>query len=183
MVRYGFIRSKEDIKFLILYALGFLNEPVNFDAVVDICTWCDDGFSYFELSDAFYELVHTGHLSESEDSSGPLYAITPRGREASALFEKRLPFTVREAAQKSALRVVRRQRRDAAVRTEVRELSENDLVVTLRMEDVFSIEMHVVNHAQASLLERNFKENAEKMYQTLLNTLIEDYTGSEVDRS
>lgn len=178
MVRYGFIRTKEDIKFLILYALGFLDEPVSFDAVVDICTWCDDGFSYFELSDAFQDLVRTGHLLESE---GPQYAITPRGREASAVFEKKLPFTVREAAQKSALRVVRRQRRDAAVRTEVRETSPDDLVVTLQMEDVFSIQMHVVSRAQASLLERNFKENAEKMYQTLLNALIADYSESEAD--
>ncbi len=181
MIRYGFIRTKDDIKFLVLYALGFLTEPISFDAVVDICTWCDDGFGYFELSDAFSDLVRTGHLLESEGEGGPVYAITQRGREASDLFEKKLPFTVREAAQKSALRVVRRQRRDAAVRTEVRELDENDLVVTLKMEDVFSVEMHVVSRAQASLLERNFKANAEKMYQTLLNALIEDYAESEAD--
>lgn len=181
MVRYGFIRTKEDIKFLILYALGFLTEPVSFDAVVDICTWCDDGFGYFELSEAFSDLVRTGHLSETPGEDGPLYAITERGREASAVFEKKLPFTVREAAQKSALRVVRRQRRDAAVRTEVHTIAENDLVVTLQMEDVFSIQMHVVSQAQASLLERNFKENAEKMYQILLNTLIANYSESGAD--
>lgn len=176
MTRYGFIRTKEDIKFLILYAMGFLSEPVSYDAVVDICTWCDGGFGYFELSEAFYELVGTGHLLESGAGGAALYEITARGREAATVFEKKLPFTVREAAQKSALRVVRKQRRDAAVRTGVRELADNDLVVTLEMEDVFSVEMHVVSRAQASLLERNFKGNAEKMYQTLLGALIEDYS-------
>ncbi|RKJ78656.1 DUF4364 family protein [Butyricicoccus sp. 1XD8-22] len=181
MTRYGFIRTKEDIKFLILYAMGFLPGPVSFDAVVDICTWCDGGFGYFELSEAFYELLDTGHLSGQGDGGAALYEITPRGREAAVVFEKKLPFTVREAAQKSALRVVRKLRRDAAVRTAVREVAENDLVVMLEMEDVFSVEMHVVSRAQASLLERNFKENAEKMYQTLLNALIADYSDGETD--
>ncbi|MCI8857572.1 MAG: DUF4364 family protein [Clostridiaceae bacterium] len=181
MIRYGFIRTKEDIKFLILYAMGFLTEPVSFDAVVDICTWCDDGFGYFELSEAFQELVGTGHLREYEESEGAQYAITPRGREAAEVFEKKLPFTVREAAQKSALRVVRKQRRDAAIRTEVTEAAENDFIVTLTMEEVFSLDMHVVSRAQASLLEKNFRGNAEKMYQTILNALIQDGTESEDD--
>ena len=171
MVRYGFIHTKEEIKFLILYAMGFLTEPVSFDAVVDICTWCDEGFGYFELSEAFHELVDTGHLSEEKGES--LFSITGLGREAAAVFEKNLPFTVREAAQKSALRVVRKQRRDAAIRTSVTEVSENDLIVTLSMEDVISLDMHVVSHAQASLLEKNFKANAERIYQTILNALIE----------
>ncbi len=174
MIRYGFIRTKEEIKFLILYALGFLTEPVNFDAVVDICTWCDDGFGYFELSEAFHELVDTGHLNERQTAGEAVYLITERGREAAAVFEKNLPFTVREAAQKSALRVVRKQRRDAAIYTAVKGFAENDLIVTLSMEEVFSLHMHVVSRAQAALLEKNFKKNAEKMYQTILNALIED---------
>ena len=41
--------------------------------------------------------------------------------------------------------------------------------------------MHVVSRAQASLLEKNFRGNAEKMYQTILNALIQDGTESEDD--
>ena len=174
MVRYGFIHTKEEIKFLILYAMGFLTEPVSFDVVVDICTWCDEGFGYFELSEAFHELVDTGHLSEEKKTGESLFSITGLGREAAVVFGNNLPFTVREAAQKSALRVVRKQRRDAAICTSVTELSGNDLVVTLSMDEVFSLEMHVVSHAQASLLEKNFKANAERIYQTILNALIEE---------
>lgn len=174
MVRYGFIHTKEEIKFLILYAMGFLAEPVSFDAVVDICTWCDEGFGYFELSEAFRELVDTGHIREDKHAGESLFAITGLGREAAAVFEKDLPFTVREAAQKSALRVVRKQRRDAAIQTAVDAVAKDDLIVTLSMEEVFSLEMHVVSPAQASLLEKNFKANAEKIYQTILNALIEE---------
>ena len=53
MVRYGFIHTKEDIKFLVLFAMDLLPFPVTFETVVDLITWCDDGFGYFELSEAF----------------------------------------------------------------------------------------------------------------------------------
>ena len=59
--------------------------------------------------------------------------------------------------------------------------AENDFIVTLTMEEVFSLDMHVVSRAQASLLEKNFRGNAEKMYQTILNALIQDGTESEDD--
>ena len=39
MVRYGFIHSKEDIKFLILFAMDLLPFPVSFSTVVDLTTW------------------------------------------------------------------------------------------------------------------------------------------------
>ena len=66
-------------------------------------------------------------------------------------------------------------RRDAAILTRVEELSEHDLLVTMTMKDVFSIQMNVVNRAQASLLERNFRGNAEKIYQVLLGAVTDDY--------
>lgn len=175
MVRYGFIRAKEDIKFLVLYAMGFLDFPVSFGSVADICTWCDDGFSYFELQEAFYEMVDTEHIARVSEAGEPLYRITALGRETAKLFESSLPYTVRESAQASALRVVRELRRDAAISTAVEPRAKNDLVVRLDLEDVFSIHMHVVSRSQAALLERRFRKNAEKIYNVLLEALIQEY--------
>ena len=172
MGRHGFIRTKEEIKFLILYATGFLPFPVDLENIVDLCTWCDEGFGYFELKEAFDEMLSTGHMAEPEPGK---YAVTEKGRDTMELFEKNLPYTVREAAQQSALRVVQKLRRDAAILTRVEELSEHDLLVTMTMKDVFSIQMNVVNRAQASLLERNFRGNAEKIYQVLLGAVTDDY--------
>ena len=36
MVRYGFIHTKEDIKFLVLFAMDLLPFPVTFETVVDL---------------------------------------------------------------------------------------------------------------------------------------------------
>ena len=175
MVRYGFIHSKEDIKFLILFAMDLLPFPVSFSTVVDLTTWCDEGFGYFELSEAFYEMVPTGHIEERTGGDDTLYSITDKGREAIRVFEKQLPYPVREAAQRSALRVVLQIRRDAAIHTSVTERAANDLTVRMEMEQVFAVEMDVVSRAQASMLEHTFKANAEAIYQTLLSAMTADY--------
>lgn len=175
MARYGFIHSKEDIKFLVLFAMDLLPFPVSFSTVVDLTTWCDEGFGYFELSEAFYEMVPTGHIEEHKGDGEPRYSITDKGREAIRVFEKQLPYPVREAAQRSALRVVRQIRRDAAIHTSVVERAPDDLTVRMEMEQVFAIEMDVVSHAQAAMLERTFKANAEAVYQTLLAAMTADY--------
>ncbi len=175
MVRYGFIHSKEDIKFLILFAMDLLPFPVSFSTVVDLTTWCDEGFGYFELSEAFYELLPSGHITEQPADGGKQYSITEKGREATRIFEKQLPFPVREAAQRSAIRVVRQIRRDAAIHTSVTERADNDLTVRMEMDQVFAVEMAVISRAQASMLERTFKANAEAIYQTLLSALTANY--------
>ena len=167
MVRYGFIHTKEDIKFLVLFAMDLLPFPVSFSTIVDLTTWCDEGFGYFELSEAFYEMEET------------LYAITEKGREATRIFEKQLPYPVREAAQRSALRVVRQIRRDAGIHTAVTEHGPNDLTVRMEMEQVFAVEMNVVSHGQAAMLERTFKENAEAVYQTLLTAMTKNYANEK----
>ena len=170
MVRYGFIHTKEDIKFLVLFAMDLLPFPVSFSTIVDLTTWCDEGFGYFELSEAFEEISDEGET---------LYAITEKGREATRIFEKQLPYPVREAAQRSALRVVRQIRRDAGIHTAVTEHGPNDLTVRMEMEQVFAVEMNVVSHGQAAMLERTFKENAEAVYQTLLTAMTKNYANEK----
>lgn len=181
MVRHGFIHSKEDIKFLVLFAMDLLPFPVSFSTIIDLTTWCDEGFGYFELSEAFYEMVPTGHIEEYPGEPEPTYQITAKGREATRVFEKQLPYPVREAAQRSALRVVRQIRRDAAIHTSVTERTANDLTVRMEMEQVFAIEMDVVSRAQAAMLERTFKNNAEAVYQTLLSAMTADYETEKED--
>ena len=99
------------------------------------------------------------------------------------VFEKQLPYPVREAAQRSALRVVRQIRRNAAIHRGVTERAANDLTVRMEMEQVFAIEMDVVSHGQAAMLERTFKNNAEAIYQTLLGAMTADYETEKEDET
>lgn len=176
MIRYGFIRTKDEIKFLILTCMSDVPFPISYDAVVDICTWCDDGFGYFELSEAFSELQDSKHIEKSSDENGKdIFSITQKGLDTAQAFRNRLPYTVREAAEISALRVVRKIRRDSQVITHTEKHGDKDFVVELSMQDIFSVRMNVVSAEQASLLEGNFRKHAEAMYQELLSVLTKTY--------
>ena len=100
MARYGFIKTKEDVKFLILYSMCYLPDPATFEIMLDVCTWCDDGFTWFDFKEAFDELVATGHIAIADPCADTTYQISEKGREALAAFENRLPYTVREAARR-----------------------------------------------------------------------------------
>ncbi|WP_370814609.1 DUF4364 family protein [Butyricicoccus pullicaecorum] len=179
MARYGFIKTKEDVKFLILYSMCYLPDPATFEIMLDVCTWCDDGFTWFDFKEAFDELVATGHIAIADPCADTTYQISEKGREALAAFENRLPYTVREAAQRSALRVVRQAHRDAVISTHSEAVQENDYLVRMGIDEVFALEMHAANAEQASLLEKTFRAHAEEIYQTLLHAMTRDYETKE----
>ena len=99
MPRYQYIRTKDDVKFLVLYAMELLPRAVTFEDVVDLVTMCDDGFSWFELREAFDELCESGLLDAETRADEPVYRVNDRGREVGAAFVNRLPFSVRRLAQ------------------------------------------------------------------------------------
>lgn len=179
MARYGFIKTKEDVKFLILYALCYLPEAATFETLLDVCTWCDDGFGWFEFKEAFDELVATGHIAVADPCADTTYRISDKGQEALAAFHNRLPYTVREAAQRSALRVVRQAHRNAVISTHSEQIQPNDFLVRMGIDEVFALEMHAANADQASLLEKTFRAHAEEIYQTLLHAMTKDYEAAE----
>lgn len=74
---------------------------------------------------------------------------------------------------------VRQIRRDAGIHTAVTEHGPNDLTVRMEMEQVFAVEMNVVSHGQAAMLERTFNENAEAVYQTLLTAMTKNYANEK----
>ena len=182
MNRYGYIRDKDDIKFLILYVMTFLTEPVLFENLADMAL-CDGGFGYLEFADAAGELVKSSHIVSEERDDGDFYSITEKGRATAAAFEKQLPGMVRAAAQRSALRVVRELRRNATIdtRTVIRKDGTKAVCLSVMGGDVpvFHIELMVMNDTQADMLIGNFKRHAEQVYSGMMSVLLNDYTSTE----
>lgn len=182
MPRHGFIRDKLEIKYLVLFILKQLTEPVPFAQLAEM-TMCDDAVDYFEFADAAMELVSSGHISEADDEAGAaLYQITQKGRQAADTCENSLPYSVRMAAQRSILVVVSRMRRDASIRTEVLE-KDGSVAAVCRLSDdsgvILSLELMTVTRQQAVLLENNFKRSAEQIYNAILAAMLEDYSKEE----
>jgi predicted MarR family transcription regulator len=178
MSNSGYIRDKLDIKFLILFILKHLDRPASFADITEMAM-VDNGFGFFELSEAFHEMVASGHITEKAEGDTLLYSITEHGRETSELYLTRLPSSVRAAAQRAVIKVMARMRRDACIETSTETLSENHLVTTLSMSDgmdsLIKLELLTVNSEQAALLEANFKKNAEAIYNAIIAAMLKDY--------
>ena len=166
MSRTGFIHDKLDIKFLILYLMARVASPVDFATLADL-TFCDDGVEYFDFAASVAELVETGHLQ----LEGERYTITEKGRRS-------LAFSVRRKCDRNLARVNGVLRRDAQVRAEI--LPREDSGVTLRLildddkGNIMTLDMLTVSEEQAGQLAENFRAQPEKLYESILQTLLEN---------
>ena len=174
MQQHGFIRDELDMKFLILFILKHLREPVAFVDFIEMAL-VDTGVTYFELASAFMNLVELGNIS---DLGHDTYEITEMGRNASDAYESRLRSSVREKALAAIMRVQSRIRRDRSILCETIIKDESTAIARMRMSDdkdpILNLEMLCVSAAQASMLQKNFKQYAETIYNEILVVLTKD---------
>ncbi|MBQ1270088.1 MAG: DUF4364 family protein [Clostridia bacterium] len=175
-MRQGYIRETEDVKYLILYSLGLLPFTITEEDLLEIVL-IDDGFGYFEFATAFHELLQSEHISAVETGGHKEYLLTLKGKEVVELMEDQLPASVCDKAQAAAIRVVRRIRRADSIRTEHRMNSDGTYTTTLTVRDknaeLVSVSMLVYSEQQCRILEENFRNNAEYVFKSLLNMLLD----------
>jgi len=179
MPQYGFIRDKLQVKFLVLFILNQLKQPISFSDLAEI-SMCDKAVGYFEFSDAAAELLASGHMEKIQDGEfAELFSITKKGAQNASISESSLPYAVRMAAQRSMLAVLSRIRREASVQTKITE-NDDELTVACSLSDdqsrLISVELLVANPQQAALIEQNFKQNAVSIYNAVIGAMLKDYT-------
>lgn len=175
---HGYLRDKTEIKYFILYAMNELPFPISEPDLLDLCL-IDEAFGYFEFSEAFSELLKTGHVQQERTEQGDVtYHITPKGRNAAEIFEGELRKSVRDKAQAAVIRVVRKIRRNSSIKTATSENSDGTFNVHLSITDqeapVIALDIMVMNKRQSALLEENFKQDAETIYGEILRILLSD---------
>lgn len=169
---YKYIRTNEQIKYLILTCMKHLKFPLTFTDIYDTCSWCDEGFTYFDLRQAFDELYEKVLIYSFEKDDKELFWITEAGKEAALIFQNDIPNTVRKMAEVSALRVMKKVRRETEITSKIEKAGDDDYQVTLTMQNVIEIKMSVVTYVQASALSENFKKSAEEIFQEVLTSII-----------
>ena len=173
MGRTGFIHDKLDIKFLILYLMARVAEPVDFPTLTDL-TFCDDGVEYFSYAEALSELIDTEHLKEEDGR----YAITEKGRRNGEACESSLPFSVRRRCDRNLAQVNGILRRNAQVRTELLPREDGDTTLRLILDDdsgnIMTLDLLMVSPELANQLGERFRAEPEKLYHTILNHLLEE---------
>ncbi len=173
MPQVGFIRSKQEIKFLILYIAERLIAPVPFEVMQEL-TMCDPAVDFFEFSECLNHLVETGHMTRSRDE---LYAITEKGVRNGRACAEELPYSVRLTADRLAKEQNERIRRQKQVQSSVAPRSDNTFVALVSFNDddgrpLWRMELALPDEKQAQDLVKRFQEHPERMYFSLVDLLF-----------
>lgn len=167
----GFIREEKDVMYLILYALRFFPFVISESDLMDVVL-IDDGFGYFEFRSAFLHLQERKYVASVEDGGEQLYILTPEGGKAIEVLAPSLPLSVRDKAERAALRVIAKIRRNASIKASHRENPDGTYTVQLKIcdqqADQLSVEVLAMTKRQCELLEDNFRRRAESLYHELL---------------
>jgi len=169
---FGFIHEMIERKVLILFIMRRLPEPVTLEVLADL-TMCDDAISYFDVTDSIARLIETEHL-KLEDGK---YSITPLGIRNGEILEKNLPYPIKQRVEASTALIRANQNRDTMIKTQQISTGENEYKVALSLSDglgeIISMELIAASEKQATDFEKNFRKNAEKIYQTIIEVLLD----------
>jgi hypothetical protein len=173
MEQFGFIHNKLEVKILILFILNRLPEPVTKEALAEL-TLCDNGITYFDFTDALGELVASGHICETDGR----YIITDKGSRNVLEVEASVPYSVRLKAERNTQKLSRELMRNTMIKTSHEERSTGGVTVSLSLSDgidnIAKMELLAGNEKQAQIIEKNFKKNAEHIYNALINILLSE---------
>lgn len=167
----GYIREEKDVMYLILYALHFFPVAITELDLMDV-VMIDDAFGYFEFRSAFQHLQDNHFVASVTDHGDQYYILTPEGGKIIETLASELPLSVRDKAEKAALQVIAKLRREASIKTSHRDNPDGTFTVQLRIcdkqDDHIKVELLAVTKRQCELLEDNFRRNAEHIYHEML---------------
>ena len=174
MQRLGFIHDMMDVKVLILYVMSRVNYPVTVQQIYELC-YQDDCLSYFDVCTAIPEMVTSLHLNPVENDS---YEITEKGKEAGALTQDSIAFSVRQRAENAVNKFNRQIRRSSFVKTQIIPRENGDFSVIMALDDemgnLMTLELMAPNQRQAVRLGRLFEKKAETIYNLTMTELLDD---------
>lgn len=172
----GGLRSKTDIKLLMLYLLEQQGAPVPVRILSDVIT-DQELANYFEAMDAVSELKADGNLEVTSVDGQDALLITDVGKEAVAFVEEDLPLSVRSKALETLQRFLRLDRHAKENTVEITPSGDGyNVNFSLNTGDtrLMELNMYVVSRDQAELLKTNYLEDPTHLYSSILTALMLD---------
>ena len=179
----GFIRDMLDVKILILYVLRHTEYPASRQKIYELC-YQDDRLSYFDVCEALPELEASGHVVHNENEE---YSITEKGRTDGKETEDTIAAPVLQRALIAVEKFNRTFRRDQLVRTQVFARPGDEFSVVLSLDDdqgnLMTLELLGPTEEQASRFSRAMHADAERLYQVIMEFLLERTEGKKTGKS
>ena len=167
---FGFIHEQIEIKVLVLFIMRRLPEPITLEELTSL-TMCDEGISYFDVTECIAMLVKTKHLDKKNNK----YSLTAKGKRNGEILEKNLPYTVRVRAESVTAVVRGAQNRNAMIKTNRQTNDKSGYKVSLSLSDgigdILSMDLFAANEQQADEMEKGFRKNAEKVYHAIIEVI------------
>ncbi|MBQ9511530.1 MAG: DUF4364 family protein [Clostridia bacterium] len=171
------LKEKSDIKIFILYLMKQIERPIDFVTLNDIVVQ-DEFVNQFDFMDCFYELYQSGAIEKTFSDGEELYSITSQGAVAAETLESNIIPIIRERSTRSALRLLSFKRRGAKTGCSVTELPDGKCAMSCSASDIdgefLKLTLTLDTRRQAELMKKNYDENPELVYRTILGVLSGD---------
>ena len=165
----GGLRDKNEIKLLICYMLSSIQNGLSKKDIISVIQ-DNDLANYFEIADAFSDLLQGGHIAPKEGEEG-LYTVTPTGRLISKQLDISLPISVREHALSATLNLLAKERCERENSVTIQK-NDHGYTVVCHISggamDLMSFRLYVPDMLQAKLVKKNFHKDPERVYRCML---------------
>ena len=169
-IELGGLRTKNEIKILIGYLLSRLDVPLTREQLDEIV--CGEELAnYFEMSQALSELIDNGNIAVK----GNDLIVTEKGKANSQTLEHDIPYTVREKAFNTALRLQTRLRRERENKIRIDRVDKGynvTISVVDSDDEIMSVKLFVADYDQAATVKDRFLEDPVKVYSSIVSMLM-----------
>ena len=172
----GGLRSKSDIGVLVCYMLHNINSPFPEDDIIGIIQE-NSIANYFETSAAIAELVKCGNIKYTDDNKKNLQ-ITNNGILISSQLYDTVSVTVRQKTIGAIMRLAAQKKLEKENPVTVSQADGGGYNVNFRitdgMRDLMSLTLFVPNIDEVRTVKNNFYQRTDKIYSTVLASVIGD---------
>lgn len=172
-VSKGGLKSKAEIKILILYLLMNVNEPVPSNQISDLLH-IEGIANTFEVNDAFVQLNKNGLIDECDEITES-YTINDKGRDVGQTLQSSVPFTIREKGLKLLKKMLQRNKHMKETKITIDHNDDGRIYITCSAIEndsvIMSFSLQAADDAQAIRIRENYLDDPALIYRTLIDLL------------
>lgn len=175
-VGVGGLQDKYDIKILICYLLYTVNSPLSREQLNYV--FQDGSFAnYFSFCDALSELISSQHISAERNEFDEIYTLNDFGKETAQKLNHLLPSSLKDNIVLSAMQLlakIKHERENEVIIKPCKNGFDVHCIIHDVEFDLMDFRLFAPDKLQAEKIKENFLKNPSKIYQTLIQLLVEN---------
>ncbi len=166
-----------DNRIIILYVLNTSSKPLTLDNILNLCSEFED-ITYFDICSYIENLKASNYIKQTHENNTTLYELTELGYSILQELLELIPgvnlYNLRKMIQKNITQV----KKDYSIDTIIIPIKSEEYKVSCYIKDgndeLLNICMYAGNKDQARKISKNWNENAENIYNKLIEMMAKD---------